>query len=403
MILPCICFIDLLFLIIKLIVISPLKKVTLFYIFFLAVICSVAVVILARNETIAVISNELQQLEITNSKIAVLVSGIYEEQLSSNKIQQILQNSLKEDPSTYTFSSVFNWSGKVIAHPDPIKLGNVADYYDATVLKEKDVVSVESIYNQLMDSDVDLVVKINSIDKTDWIIASHVYSDPFKELKKKLVIQYTIVFLIIFLLLSLALIIALRYFKNNLEQQLEEKQSLLIHSMSSIEALNKNLVIQQSSILAEIDKVKDEVKVSNRKINKVPVKTSVDKNDESLELEEGQTYDYKARILTYVRNELVSLAVEDIAVIYVDHTITYFVRFDGKKSTSSDSLDQIFSSLNPKLFFKANRQFIVSITAIEKISKYGNSQLKLKTKPEIESEIIIGKNKAASFKKWLNI
>lgn len=387
----------------KYIVISPLKKVTLFYIFFLAVICSIAVVILARNETTAVLNNELQQLEITNAKIAVLISGIYDENLSSNKIQQILQNALKEDPSKHTFLSVFNWSGKVIAHPDPIKLGNVADYYDATVLKENDIVSVEGIYDQLKDSDVDIVVSINSIDKTDWIIASHVDTDSFKDLEKKLLFDYGIVFLIIFLLLSLLLIVVLRYLKNNLEQQIEEKQSLLADSMTSIELLNKNLEFQQANILEEIDKVKNEVKVSNRKISTVPENTATDKIDKNLEQVETHTDGYKTRILTYVRNELVSLAVEDIAVIYVDHTITYFLRFDGKRSTSSDSLDQIFSSLNPKLFFKANRQFIVSITAIEKISKYGNSQLKLKTKPEIESEIIIGKNKAASFKKWLNI
>jgi len=387
----------------KYIVISPLKKVTLFYIFFLAVICSIAVVILARNETTAVLNNELQQLEITNAKIAVLISGIYDENLSSNKIQQILQNALKEDPSKHTFLSVFNWSGKVIAHPDPIKLGNVADYYDATVLKENDIVSVEGIYDQLKDSDVDIVVSINSIDKTDWIIASHVDTDSFKDLEKKLLFDYGIVFLIIFLLLSLLLIVVLRYLKNNLEQQIEEKQSLLADSMTSIELLNKNLEFQQANILEEIDKVKNEVKVSNRKISTVPENTATDKIDKNFEQVETHTDGYKTRILTYVRNELVSLAVEDIAVIYVDHTITYFLRFDGKRSTSSDSLDQIFSSLNPKLFFKANRQFIVSITAIEKISKYGNSQLKLKTKPEIESEIIIGKNKAASFKKWLNI
>lgn len=387
----------------KYIVISPLKKGTLFYIFFLAVICSIAVVILARNETTAVLNNELQQLEITNSKIAALIGGIYDENLSSNKIQQILQNALKEDPSKHTFLSVFNWSGKVIAHPDPIKLGNVADYYDATVLKENDIVSVERIYDQLKDSDVDIVVSINSINKTDWIIASHVDTDSFKDLEKKLLFDYGIAFLIIFLLLSLLLIVVLRYLKNNLEQQIEEKQSLLADSMTSIELLNKNLEFQQANILKEIDKVKNEVKVSNRKISNVSENTATDKIDKNLEQVETHTDGYKTRILTYVRNELVSLAVEDIAVIYVDHTITYFLRFDGKRSTSSDGLDQIFSSLNPKLFFKANRQFIVSITAIEKISKYGNSQLKLKTKPEIESEIVIGKNKAASFKKWLNI
>jgi len=78
------------------------------------------------------------------------------------------------------------------------------------------------------------------------------------------------------------------------------------------------------------------------------------------------------------------------------------VQEDTTQSTTNNSLDEIFTELPPSLFFRVNRQFIIGITAIDKVIKYGKSQLKLVIKNS-DLEIIISKNKAAEFKKWLNI
>ena len=111
----------------------------------------------------------------------------------------------------------------------------------------------------------------------------------------------------------------------------------------------------------------------------------------------------KQRILTFIRNELVPTAIKDIACVYTENTITYVVCFDGKKSTTNMSLDDVYTHLNSTLFFRANRQFIISIAAIDKIIKYGNSQLKILLQSKTSDEIIISKNKAAEFKQWLNM
>ena len=63
----------------------------------------------------------------------------------------------------------------------------------------------------------------------------------------------------------------------------------------------------------------------------------------------------------------------------------------------------MYTHLNSTLFFRANRQFIISIAAIDKIIKYGNSQLKILLQSKTSDEIIISKNKAAEFKQWLNM
>jgi hypothetical protein len=45
----------------------------------------------------------------------------------------------------------------------------------------------------------------------------------------------------------------------------------------------------------------------------------------------------------------------------------------------------------------------VAISAIYKIIKFGNSKLKIQVTPASEIDIIIGKNKAAAFKQWLDL
>ena len=111
----------------------------------------------------------------------------------------------------------------------------------------------------------------------------------------------------------------------------------------------------------------------------------------------------KQRILTYIRHELLPVAVQDISFIYTENTITYVVCKNGKKSTTNSSLDELYSQLDATIFFRANRQFIISISSIDKIIRYGNNQLKILISPESETDIIISKNRAAEFKQWLNL
>ena len=108
------------------------------------------------------------------------------------------------------------------------------------------------------------------------------------------------------------------------------------------------------------------------------------------------------RLLTNRRNEIVPISINDISYIFTENTITYIVCKDGQKSTINESLEEINKNLDERLFFRANRKFIIELSSIDKIMKYGNSQLKILVNPESTSDIIISKNKAADFKRWLN-
>ena len=189
--------------------------------------------------------------------------------------------------------------------------------------------------------------------------------------------NFYFIFLVMGVLVIVLSFMAVRIIGSAYEKQLELKNSTLTSEVVNLSKLNTDLVSYKE------------------KVAETPVET-----DTNLSSEKDKE---KERILTYVRNELVPVVIKDIAYVYTENTITYVVCFDGKRSTTNMSLDDMYNNLNSNLFFRANRQFIISITAIDKIIKYGNSQLKILLQSKTSEEIIISKNKAAEFKQWLNM
>jgi len=93
--------------------------------------------------------------------------------------------------------------------------------------------------------------------------------------------------------------------------------------------------------------------------------------------------------------------VDQIAFINTENSITSITCLDGKKYTNNSSLDELYNQLDHSIFFRANRQYILSVKGIDEILRYGNNQLKIKTSPE--NDVIISKNKVSEFKKWLTL
>lgn len=110
----------------------------------------------------------------------------------------------------------------------------------------------------------------------------------------------------------------------------------------------------------------------------------------------------KKRVLTYWRDELVSIAVDEIAFLHSQNGLVYVHCLNKKVYNANASLDELAESLDKSIFFRANRQFVISIRSIEKIYRFGNNQLKISTIPPAPDDIIISKNKAAEFKEWLD-
>ena len=109
---------------------------------------------------------------------------------------------------------------------------------------------------------------------------------------------------------------------------------------------------------------------------------------------------YKEHFLVPERDKLVPLAAKDIAYIYIDLKLIKAVTFSGKVYYLNQNLDEMMSQLNPKMFFRANRQYIVSHEAIKDVSIWFGNKISLNLTIPTEEKIIVSKARVSDFKNW---
>lgn len=112
--------------------------------------------------------------------------------------------------------------------------------------------------------------------------------------------------------------------------------------------------------------------------------------------------EYKTRFLINKGDSLIPVGVEDIAYIFTSDKLLVLMTNNGKKFYLNQTLDEIEKQLNPKDFFRLNRQFISSYKAIEKVENHFNGKLKTMLNPPTEETVMISRIKAPLFKSWLN-
>ena len=112
---------------------------------------------------------------------------------------------------------------------------------------------------------------------------------------------------------------------------------------------------------------------------------------------------YRSTLLIPQRDRLLPVQTRDIAFIYsTDKNTQIFLR-SGLKYAYNKPLDYFYNKLNPSSFFRANKQFIISREAISEIVVWYEGRLKILLSVETPELLIVSKNKAAEFKKWLTI
>lgn len=112
------------------------------------------------------------------------------------------------------------------------------------------------------------------------------------------------------------------------------------------------------------------------------------------------TVHYKERFLVSQGNSLVPLRQDDIAVFHKDQLIYAHNIRNEKFVCEFHALDDLEELLNPSVFFRVNRQFIIHMQSVGKV-KTTHKGLTVVLKQPLEMEIDISREKAAAFKNWL--
>jgi two-component system, LytTR family, response regulator len=100
------------------------------------------------------------------------------------------------------------------------------------------------------------------------------------------------------------------------------------------------------------------------------------------------------------RNTLVPISQNEVAFFHKEELIYVHTMNNEKFISENQTMDEVESVLNPEVFFRVNRQFIIHIQSAGRI-RTTHKGLTVQLKAPFNTEIDISREKAVAFKNWL--
>lgn len=119
---------------------------------------------------------------------------------------------------------------------------------------------------------------------------------------------------------------------------------------------------------------------------------------------QGREPDYKKRFLIQIGEKIRKIEVSEIAYFFVLDKSIYLKTFQGNAYPLDFTLDKIEGMLNPEMFFRINRKYLVNMDSISNMVAYSRGRIKLELRPKTEDEFdsIVSIDRSPDFKKWMN-
>ena len=111
--------------------------------------------------------------------------------------------------------------------------------------------------------------------------------------------------------------------------------------------------------------------------------------------------DYKNRILVSAGLHLKSVFVMDMVCLYAENKAVYAFTFSSKNYLLDQNLQYWEDHLDPQIFFRTGRSYMINFYAIENVTAHTNARWKVTLK-NYKYPIIIARERAKDFKKWLD-
>jgi len=111
---------------------------------------------------------------------------------------------------------------------------------------------------------------------------------------------------------------------------------------------------------------------------------------------------YKEKFIVQGRNQWLPVNTSDIACFYKENLHYVYTLAGEKHILSFESMEEIEALVDPGVFYRANRQSIVNINAIQSVKPQENSRLTVTLKPPLKMEFDISRDKAPEFRKWID-
>jgi DNA-binding LytR/AlgR family response regulator len=111
---------------------------------------------------------------------------------------------------------------------------------------------------------------------------------------------------------------------------------------------------------------------------------------------------YKERFLISKSDTFFTINTSEVACFYAEEKEVFLLTLNNKRHIIPHTIDDLCAKLDPRQFFRVNRQYIVASAAIRKVHHFFNFKLKVELTVDPTREIIVSRARTAAFKSWLN-
>lgn len=111
---------------------------------------------------------------------------------------------------------------------------------------------------------------------------------------------------------------------------------------------------------------------------------------------------YKQQLVIYHKDQILTIPTTEIDYVYIHYKITHLLLKDKTSYILPLTLDELEQQLDPNMFFRANRQFIIAMDSIYTIHKHFNDKGKIVLKNNPAVEIMLSRQRFTEFKQWLD-
>jgi DNA-binding LytR/AlgR family response regulator len=112
-------------------------------------------------------------------------------------------------------------------------------------------------------------------------------------------------------------------------------------------------------------------------------------------------FPYQERFLVTIGRQMKLIQAEEVAYFFTEQKIVYLVTSQRVKYNTGFTLERLEQQLNPAMFFRINRQFIINISAIVKLLPASKSRVQVVLKPETIHDTITSFGRTESFFNWM--
>jgi len=116
----------------------------------------------------------------------------------------------------------------------------------------------------------------------------------------------------------------------------------------------------------------------------------------------SSTKEYQKRFVVFAGQKIKMIKTSEIAYFNGSEKGTFLCTFSNTTFSLEFSLDKLENIIDPEIFFRINRNYIINIEAIKEMFTLSKSRIKIELLPKTEEETLVSYNRMSSFRKWIN-